>query len=255
MIRPADPSSSNSAGLGEDKSLARRRRLTWWSALATLLLLPLSSYVFLWMSGESSISTRSAFLFPLLIFHWQGLLTGFVVDMVLIACTFTPIWLLVQRILGRQYRSDSRLVVSRDANLCPGTSPNRPPWPVRLVALFDFVAGAILAISVIDYPAASVLVLLITWPVAFGLFTGKIWGWWPGMILHVLLMAAGLIAWGVFMFLAIQDFGRPRGHMELVTSEGAAAIMTILFVAFELIAVVPVLVLKVNRTRKSSEAS
>ena len=50
------------------------------------------------------------------------------------------------------------------------------------------------------------------------------------MILHNVILAAGTIVYVIVMFLLARDFGQTPNHMALMTSEGAAVVLTILFV-------------------------
>ena len=127
---------------------------------------------------------------------------------------------------------------------------SRSPLSLRLLAIFDFLLAVVIAISAIDRPVVSVVVLILTGPVVFGVFNVKPWGWWAGMIFHALVVIGVLIAYAVAMFLLIQDFGRPPGHMELISSKAFAVILTVLVVILEIIAVVPLFVLTRNKTRQ-----
>ncbi|MGB4739825.1 MAG: hypothetical protein WBH50_16640 [Fuerstiella sp.] len=119
-----------------------------------------------------------------------------------------------------------------------------------MLAIVDFLVAVIIAISAIDRPFVSLAVLVLTGPVVFGIFNVKPWGWWAGMIFHGLIVIGVLVAYAVAMFFLIQDFGKPTGHMELISSKAFAVMLTILVVIIEMIAVVPLFVLTRNKTRQ-----
>lgn len=227
-----------------EKGRSQHRRILLWSVLATILSLPLSSALFLKFFDGGSSSLSTAIFLPVLIFHYQGFLTGFIVDACLIGCTFFPVYFIIRWIVGRR-RSNSVNVETDEY-----TVKTRAPLPVRLLAIFDFLIAVVIAISAIDSPFVSLVVLIVTGPVVFGMFNVRAWGWWAGMIFHGLIAIGGLMAWVVAMFLLIQDFGRPRGHMEIISNEAAAVIMTIVALVFESIAVVPLFILTRKNTRQ-----
>lgn len=227
-----------------DERRSQRRRILLWSVLATILSLPLSSALFLKVADNGSSSLGTVICLPVLIFHYQGFLTGLIVDACLISCTFFPIYFVVRRIVGRR-RSNS-VNVETDEH----AAKTRSPISVRLLAIFDFLIAVVIAISAIDRPFVSLVVLILICPVVFGVFNIKPWGWWAGMIFHGLIAFGVFMAWAVSMFFLIQDFGRPTGHMELISSKGFAVILTMLVVILEIIAVVPLFVLMRHKTRQ-----
>lgn len=220
---------------------SRQRRVLIWSGLATILCLPFSSAMFLTITDGESSDLVTVICLPVLIFYYQELLTGLIVDVCLIGCTFFPIYFLVRRIVGS----------GRSSNLsAEHRVQTRTPLSVRLLAIADSVIAVVIAISAIDRPLSSLAVLTVTSSVVFGLFNLKAWGWWAGIIFHGLIAVGIIVAWAVSMFFLVQDFGRPTGHMELISPKAFSAILTIFVVIAEIIAVVPLLVLTRKETRK-----
>lgn len=83
----------------------------------------------------------------------------------------------------------------------------------------------------------------------FGIFNVKPWGWWAGIIFHGVIAIGIIVAWAVSMVFLVQDFGRPTGHMELISSKAFSAILTLLVVIAEITAVVPLFVLRRTQVR------
>jgi hypothetical protein len=227
-----------------DERRSQRRRILLWSVMATILSLPLSSALFLTVFDSGSSGLGTVICLPVLIFQYQGFLTGLIIDACLIGCTFFPSYFVVRRIVGR--RHSNSVNIETDEHV----AKTRSPLSVRLLAIFDFLIAVVVAISAIDRPFVSLVVLILSCPVVFGLFNVKPWGWWAGMIFHGLIAFGVLVAWVVSMFFLIRDFGRPTGHMELISSKGFAVILTVLVVILEIIAVVPLFVLMRHRTRQ-----
>ena len=125
----------------------------------------------------------------------------------------------------------------------------------RVIGGIDFLLGAAVAAMIFDSPltalVASVVVLSTTSAIAWGLFRTQTWGWWCAMTLHCVILAGGTIAYIVTMVFLIRDFGGPRNHMALITSEGAAFFLTIIFVFAALLAAVPVFALRTQRCRRA----
>lgn len=121
--------------------------------------------------------------------------------------------------------------------------------------MIDLVLGMAVAAMVIDSPLysilASLIVFLVTCVTAWGLFSTRKWGWWLAMALHCLIPGFGSIAYVVIMFYLVQDFGRPPGHMELITSKVAAILLTIGFVIAAVLTTIPVLALRTRRCRQA----
>ena len=223
---------------------SHHRQVLVWSALATILCLPFSSALFLTITDGGSSDLVTVICLPVLIFYYQEFLTGLIVDVCLIGCTYFPIYFFVRRIVGPR-RPDS-------ANEEPNEHlvELRSPLSVRLLAIADSVIAVVIAISAIDRPLISLAVLTVTSSVVFGIFNVKPWGWWAGIIFHGVIAIGIILAWAVSMFFLVQDFGRPTGHMELISSKAFSAILTILVVIVEIIAVVPLFVLMRKETRK-----
>ena len=99
----------------------------------------------------------------------------------------------------------------------------------KAIAVMDFVIGAGIAFMTFAYPIDSLVALLVTWPVAYGLFRMRIWGWWAGMAFHGLILVGATIGYTVTMISTVDDFGRPKNHMSLsiITPEGLAVMLTI----------------------------
>ena len=195
--------------------------------------------MFLIITDGGSSDLVTTICLPVLMFYYQGLLTGLIVDVCLIGCTFFPIYFLVRRIVGRSSNLSAEHRVQ-----------TRTPLSVRLLAIADSVIAVVIAISAIDRPLISLAVLILTSPVVFGIFNVKPWGWWAGIIFHGVIAIGIIVAWAVSMFFLVQDFGRPTGHIELISSKAFSAILTILVVIVEIIAVVPLFVLTRKETRK-----
>jgi len=129
----------------------------------------------------------------------------------------------------------------------------------RVIAVIDFVGGAAVAVAIVDSPLlsmmASLIVLVVTSVTAWGLFRFRSWGWLSAMILHIGILAAGTIAYITMMVFLIRDFGRAPNHMEMISSEGAAVILSMIFALFALLATLPLLVLRTRRCRTLYTAS
>ncbi|MGB4708945.1 MAG: hypothetical protein WBH28_10805 [Fuerstiella sp.] len=229
---------------GSDERRSQQRRVLLWSVLTTILLLPLSNAMFLKIFDGGSSELNAVMFLPVLAFYYQGFLTGLIIDTCLIGCTFFPINFVVRRIFERRHLSS----VNIESHEC--VVETRAPLSVRMLAIVDFLVAVIIAISAIDRPFVSLAVLVLTGPVVFGIFNVKPWGWWAGMIFHGLIVIGVLVAYAVAMFFLIQDFGKPTGHMELISSKAFAVMLTILVVIIEMIAVVPLFVLTRNKTRQ-----
>ncbi|MCA9009767.1 MAG: hypothetical protein KDB01_08475 [Planctomycetaceae bacterium] len=230
------------SGAAEHRS--RHRRVLLWSCIVTILSLPLSSAFFLRFFDSGSSGLFTVICLPVLIFYYQGILAGLVLNVCLAGCTFFPVYFIVRRFF--EGRSSNSLTVETPERVVA----ERVPLSARVLAIVDFLIAVVIAISAIDSPIVSLVVLIFTGPVVFGVFNVKPWGWWAGMIFHGLIAIGILVAWVVAMFLLIQDFDRPRGHMEIVSNEAAAVIMTIVFLVFEILSVVPLLLLTRNKTRR-----
>ena len=229
---------------GSDERRSQQRRVLLWSVLATILLLPLSNAMFLTIFDGGNSELSAVMFLPVLAFYYQGFLTGLIIDTCLIGCTFFPIYFVVRRFFERRSLSS----VNIESHEC--VVETRAPLSVRMLAIVDFLVAVVIAMSTIDRPLVSLAVLVFTGPVVFGIFNVKPWGWWAGMIFHGLIAIGVLVAYAVAMFFLTQDFGRPTGHMELISSKAFAVILTILVVIIEMIAVVPLFVLKRNQTRQ-----
>lgn len=124
---------------------------------------------------------------------------------------------------------------------------------VRGLAAIDFVLGTVVSGMMVDSlwgrNLLSLLIFSLTTVTAWGLFFHRIWGWWCGVILHSVVLAGGVLAYLICMLYLMSDFGRPPGHMALITSEGAAALLTIAFVPAALLASVPLFLLRRCRSR------
>lgn len=224
---------------------SHHRQVLVWSAVATILCLPFSSALFLTITDGRSSDLVTVICLPVLMFYYQGFLTGLIIDVCLIGCTYFPIYFFVRRIVGPRGPDSAN------------EEPNehlvelRSPLSVRLLAIADSVLAVVIAISAIDRPLISLAVLILTSPVVFGIFNVKPWGWWAGIIFHGVIAIGIIVAWAVSMFFLVQDFGRPTtGHMELISPKAFSAILTILVVIVEIIAVVPLFVLTRKETRK-----
>lgn len=126
---------------------------------------------------------------------------------------------------------------------------------VRVIAVIDFLLGTAVAGMILDSPWISILisffVFSLTTVTAWGLFRHRIWGWWCGIILHSTALTCGTIGYAICMFYLISEFGRPPGHMALISSEGAAVLLTVIYLPAALMASIPLLVLGTRRCRRS----
>ena len=121
----------------------------------------------------------------------------------------------------------------------------------KVIAVIDFLLGAGVACMAIDYLIASLLALFVTWLVAYGLFRMRIWGWWAGMALHGLILTGSTIGYVVIMTYTVGDFGRPRNHMSIITPEGFAVILTIIYAVAVILTGLPLVGLWTRRCRRA----
>ncbi len=121
----------------------------------------------------------------------------------------------------------------------------------KVISVIDFLLGAAVAFMLFDYPIDSLVALLVTWPVAYGLFRMRIWGWWAGMALHGLILTGSTIGYVFIMIYAVGDFGRPRNHMSIITPEGFAVILTIVYAVVVILTGLPVIGLWTRRCRRA----
>lgn len=121
----------------------------------------------------------------------------------------------------------------------------------KAIAVMDLLIGAGIAFAVSTYPIDSLVVLLVMWPVAYGLFRMRVWGWWAGMALHGLVLVGSTIVYTVMMIDTVGDFGRPRSHMAIITPEGIAVMMTIVYVVVLVLTGLPVIGLWTRGCRRA----
>jgi ABC-type glycerol-3-phosphate transport system permease component len=137
----------------------------------------------------------------------------------------------------------------------PGRSMLSGSTIARGIAVTDFLVGPAVAAMIIDSPLYSVLaslfVFLGTSATAWGLFRKRTWGWWSAMILHSVVLAGGTTVYVILMVLLVRDFGRPPNHMALINPEGAAVLLTMVFLPAFALAAVPVGGLASRRCRSA----
>ena len=121
----------------------------------------------------------------------------------------------------------------------------------QAIAVMDLLNGAGIAFAVSTYPTDSLVALLVTWPVAYGLFRMRVWGWWAGMALHGLILVGSTIGFAVIMVHTVGDFGRPRDHMSIITPEGFAVALTIVYALLLVLAGLPVIGLWTRGCRRA----
>lgn len=221
------------------------RKAILWSIIGTIALLPIASALFLFLFDRGApIDLGIALTFPYLMYHYQGFLVGTIVNSILLAVTFVPLFLLLR---STWYRNPSNFQEDpREMEAAPSRAYS---MPARILSVTDLLLGITVAISAIDYPWISLAVIVPSFAVAYGLFTTQRWGWYLAMGVHALIILGGVVAYGFGAVMAIRDMDRPRGHMEMITSEGVLVIITVAVVAFVLIAALPIIVLRSKRVR------
>ena len=216
------------------------------SALATIALLPLTSAGFLLLFDRGNrFTVTDVITFPVLIVYYQGWLVGIVVNAVLLVCTFIPVYLVLQWLESAASRRVPESGLAGD-----GLRRETAPWVVKIVAALDFLLGTVAALVMLDHAIAAATVLACTWATAFGLLKLRAWGWWAAVILHGVVMGIALCGYAVAMVAMVHQFGRPRGHMDLISPTSAAVVLSLVFVLIELIAAVPLILLCRNATRR-----
>ena len=222
------------------------RKALWWSVVGTILLLPLASALFLYTFDRGApINAEIALTFPFLIFRYQGFLVGTIVNVGMLAFTFVPLFLLLNATL---FRNNETILMENTGH--SRSSPKEFSLPARVLAGINVILGTVLAITTIDYPLISLAIMAPSYAVAYGLFTTRRWGWYLAMFVYSAIMVGGFVAYAFGAIMAIRDLGRPRGHMELFSGEAVLIVITIAFVIFEILASLPILLLRRNSIRR-----